>query len=111
MIGITWIAWDYGGTIDAHDAPTDPATGCRPVSDAAAASLRRLHTAGYHQILASNTIPTENRLLALTDAGIADVFDALLTSTELGVANLRTNRPGHGALCAHTGALAGWESR
>ncbi|RAY15431.1 hypothetical protein DPM19_12125 [Actinomadura craniellae] len=81
---IRCIAADYGGTLTgpAHDE----IIGMKPVDELAAVTVRTLHARGLRLVLASNTLPGQDRRPALEAAGIADLFSEVLQSDRLGFA-------------------------
>src|SRR5690606_2858685 len=66
--------------------PPDPKLGQRPVTPAAAKALRELHELGFRLVLASNTLPGQSRWAALKQAGVEDLFAAVVESQGIGVA-------------------------
>jgi FMN phosphatase YigB (HAD superfamily) len=81
---ILTVAWDYGGTISGPDVDADLAS--KPVSGAGVALVRALAARRIRQLLASNTLPHQDRRPALDAAGVAHHFAAVLLSHPLGVA-------------------------
>ncbi|MCP2359710.1 FMN phosphatase YigB (HAD superfamily) [Nonomuraea thailandensis] len=76
---------DYGGTLSAPNTHVDPVLGQRPVDPRAIIAVRELHDLDYALALSSNNRPGQDRSLALRQAGIEDMFDAVVTSEEVGV--------------------------
>ncbi|WP_262401606.1 HAD family hydrolase [Actinomadura sp. CNU-125] len=66
--------------------PVDRRLGMRPVTAAAAATLRAAAATGVRISLLSNTSPGQDRRRALHTAGLADLFgDRVFQSRELGI--------------------------
>jgi FMN phosphatase YigB (HAD superfamily) len=80
------VVLDYGGTLTSATAAIEPHLGMRPVDPAAVPALHLLHRQGMRLLIASNTLPHQNRRLALRQARIEELFTDVLMSHELGVA-------------------------
>jgi FMN phosphatase YigB (HAD superfamily) len=77
---------DYGGTLTASDAPVDPALKMQQMAPDAIEALHILRKARLRLVLASNTLPEQDRRQALREAGVEDLFSVVLQSAQLGVA-------------------------
>ncbi|MGI5292735.1 HAD family hydrolase [Nonomuraea polychroma] len=77
------VAVDYGGTISEPDV--DPRLGQKPVAADAVDALVALHDLRLRLVLVSNNEPHEDRLLALRQAGVDQLFaDLVLSQTGIG---------------------------
>jgi FMN phosphatase YigB (HAD superfamily) len=83
---IACVALDYGGALTVAMAEHDRVLGMRPITAEAAAALHQLYELGLRLILASNTLPGQDRRPALVQAGVRHLFSHLVQSDQLGYA-------------------------
>ncbi|MGV9386156.1 HAD family hydrolase [Nonomuraea sp. NPDC003707] len=79
------VVTDYGDTLTDPHADPDPRRGQRPVAPDAVIALRALHDLELRLVLASNNRQDQPRRLALREAGVEDLFAAVVLSDEIGI--------------------------